>query len=289
MLPNEFIRSRRPLHDAFVDACLRHGKAREEAETLWSEFPATLQAASAVVTVLESAERYEFGLPFDRLPEDTRVVGTDQAPRVDWLLLSVGASRRFLTAGQQETWLTRLGDRAKHRDALDEMLPVAWASASVSARFEVVGLGPGNTSVDWLISVPGAQDVLLDAKYRLTDLLWHLEEIVPGLNAGAREIPASTPSAEGLFRSLEKKFVSAAPQARLQGGWITAGLRHEVASLEEIFRRLDQTKVHFVLIGDWDGVRATLLQPGVDVSFLLRALRIGGEAGGVPAGAGLSG
>lgn len=282
-LPAEFLTSSRSIRDALADAAARQGSSAADAEKVWRVLPTRIQGSRAIKTIFapSEVEMYEFGVPFNQLPDGTQATGTEQTPQVDWLFLAVAAAHRFLTPSQLSTWLERLSVAAKHQDVLTEMLPLAWADPSVSAHFEVPGLGVGNTKIDWRLTVTGLPEVIIDVKYRLTDLISHLMEIVPGLNAGLQKIPAAAPNADALFRSLETKLVACDPNVRLQGAWITTGLKHEPKSIEDVFLKLDGAKVHFALFGNWEGIQVHISRPGVELYPLLRALRIGGH---IPSG-----
>jgi hypothetical protein len=72
-----------------------------------------------------------------------------------------------------------------------------------------------------------------------------------------------------LFRSLDKKFIAANPDERLQGVWIATHIQQNEDGLSTAFAALDPDKVHFTILGDWEPDIHVLVRRDADRDYLL--------------------
>jgi hypothetical protein len=189
--------------------------------------------------------RYEFGLPYDL----TKVLvwGSDMWVPVNHLLAALSSACSRLPDDALMIFLTRLANPEKHQDALTEMMPAHRVNLKVPMNFEVAGLGAGNRTIDWVIEPEAKRLVLLDVKRRVTDFIEQAERTNEG---GAEPVPDHDPAL--LFRSVEQKFLTANPDSRLQGVWISTNIKQNEERLARTFTGLDPAKVHFAVFGDWE-------------------------------------
>jgi len=148
------------------------------------------------------------------------------------------------------------------------MIPAHKVAPAVPVQFEVAGLGVGDRTVDWVIEPEGERSVLLDVKRRTTDFIKQAERIDA---EGAAPEPDHDPAL--LFRSVEKKFVSADPHSRLQGAWIFTDIKQDEEQIALAFADLDPSKVHFVILGDWEPDVYVLIRREEDRQYLLDLFR----------------
>ena len=65
------------------------GRPEEEAHAVIRLLPSAVKKAQAVLCRLTNAWHYDYGVPFDDLPNQTLVSGTPQLPQVKWLYLGI--------------------------------------------------------------------------------------------------------------------------------------------------------------------------------------------------------
>lgn len=262
----EIVLAKATLRERLVEVAAVGGLGAEQARALIASIPSPLADAEAFLDRDTTLWRYEFGEPF-RL-EGELVVGTHMWPPVEELYSAVSAAVRLLPADKLSAYMAVLNDTARHPTALAEMMPVARVPADTQVAFEVAGHGPGNTTVDWVIEV-STRRLLLDAKSRTADFIKQVRRAdVEGF------MPEPDHDHSLLFKSLEKKFHAADPDAQLQGAWVTTHIKQNVYDLQAAFDVLDASKVHFAVLGDWSNDATLLVRREQDSQFILDTLRI---------------
>ncbi len=243
------------------------GLTEEQANALVSTIPEPLVNAGAFLDKMTGLWRYEFGLPYDIA--DELVWGTHMWVPVDTLFTAIASAQARLPADKRAAFLQRLADPDAHQATLVEMIPAHTISAEVPMEFEIAGLGAGNRTVDWAIGPHGNRTVLLDVKRRTTDFITQMLQIDGN---GAEAPPNHDPAL--LFRSVEQKYVSADPDARLQGVWILTDIKQEEDRLRSAFADLDESKVHFVILGDWKSDAFVLVRREQDREYLMDLFQV---------------
>jgi hypothetical protein len=185
------------------------------------------------------------------------------------LVITLRCAFQRLSPDKLKSFVARVAMPEKHQAALAEMLPMLRVAPNVPAIFEVSGLGVGNQTVDWAIGPLDDRTVLLEVKRRIADLIKQMDRVA--IDRGGGKEPILPPDHDPLilFRGVEKKFRPTDPEKTLQGAWIVSDLKQEATELEAAFRSLDQRKVHFAILGGWDGEVYTLVRRSEDKQFLL--------------------
>lgn len=261
------------LPELFVCLQLLRGQTREAAAAVAANLPEALRQAPCFLDRITSLWRYEFG---EKATVAGRLVsgGDITFHTLTRLIDVVTWAQERLTRAQYENYIQRLADAKKHADLLFEFAPVLRLDSSTRASYEVVGEGIGNKTIDWqLIGENGAR-LLLEVKFRLFDLLHHFGHLSDPEVLDGAGMPHPDHDTDLLFRSIESKLASRSPDSVLQGAWIASGLRQESRELEDSFRRLDPSKVHFAVLGGWDDTVHLLTQEGVPRDDILRLLRV---------------
>lgn len=247
------------------------GKARglsnEDTKTIVSIVPKTLIEVGAFLDKMTSLWRYEFGVPYDIA--ENLVWGTHMWVPVESLFTALFCAHSHIPENKRATYLAQLAAPKKHQDKLVEMIPVDKVGFTAKIEFEVSGMGAVNRTVDWLIQSKDGRTVLLDVKRRTTDFIKQAE----GVDAG-NAAPEPGHDAALLFRSIEHKFLSAEPDARLQGAWIVTDIKQDEDQLVRAFTALDARKVHFAILGDWKPDVYVLARRDVDRQYLLNLFRV---------------
>ena len=255
------------LRNRILAEAAMHGLTAEQANVLFSLMPEPLANACAFLDKMTGLWRYEFGLPYDIA--DERVWGTHMWAPVETLYAAVWFAHARLPADKRPAFLQRLADPDAHQAALVEMIPARAVSAAVPMDFEVAGLGAGNRTVDWAIGPHTNRSVLLDVKRRTTDFIAQMEEMKDN---GADAPPDHDPAL--LFRSAEQKFVAADPDIRLQGVWILTDIKQDEDRLRSAFADLDESKVHFAILGDWKPDAYALVRRQHDRQYLMELFHL---------------
>lgn len=253
-----------------IERLFAEGKARglsnKDAKAIVATVPKTLFEAGAFLDKMTSLWRYEFGMPYDIA--ENLVWGTHMWVPVENLFTALFCAHSHLSKNKRTTYLAQLAALKKHQDKLVEMIPADKVGFTAKMEFEVSGLGAGNRSVDWVIRTQDDRTVLLDVKRRTADFIRQAE----GIDAeNAAPEPDHDPAL--LFRSVEQKFLSAEPDARLQGAWIVTDIKQEEDQLVRAFTALDARKVHFAILGDWKPDVYVLARRDVDRQYLLNLFR----------------
>jgi hypothetical protein len=242
------------------------GIAEERAKTLVSEIPEPPAGAGAFLDKLTGLWRYEFGVPYDIA--DQPVWGTHMWVPVGNLFAAICCACARLPVEKRALFFQRLADPDVHHTVLVEMVPAHTISNEVPMAFEVCGLGAGNRTVDWVIGPYANRTVLLDVKRRTTDFI---KQMAQTKEDGAESAPDHDPAL--LFRSVEQKFVPADPDARLQGVWVLTNIKQDEDRLLAAFGDLDETKVHFAILGDWKRDAYVVARRGEDRQYLMKLLQ----------------
>lgn len=171
-------------------------------------------------------------------------------------------------------YLSRLENPTKHTDMLFEFAPVLRLDSTTTAKYEVTGDSPGNKRIDWKIGGQDGFAVLLEVKNREADFIQSVERIQAGERTPGGTIPAPDHDTDLLFKSVEAKFLPRPPDRIPQGVWIGSALMQEVRELEKSFLRLDPTKVHFAILGTWDGAVHLITRDGVPRDKIVRLLQV---------------
>lgn len=254
-----------------LERLFAEGKARglsdEDAKAIVATVPKTLIEAGAFLDKMTSLWRYEFGVPYDIA--ENLVWGTHMWVPVENLFTALFCAHSHISENKRATYLAQLTEPKKHQDKLVEMIPADKVGFTAKIEFEVSGMGAGNRTVDWAIRTQDDRTVLLDVKRRTLDFLRQAE----GIDAeNAAPEPDHDPAL--LFRSVEQKFLSAEPDARLQGAWIVTDIKQEEDQLVRAFTSLDAKKVHFAILGDWKPDVYVLARRDVDRQYLLNLFRV---------------
>lgn len=206
-----------------------------------SFIPSPLIESEAFLDKMTNLWRYEFGVPYQL--DGSLLWGTDMWVPIQNFIPALKAMNLRLNEEQRALYLERLNVPEKHLDVLVEMIPGYKINAGVSAKFEVVGYGNGNKTIDWLIEPLEGKSVLIDVKRRMADLIHNMDN--PDV------LPKEEHDHSLLFRSIEKKFNSTNSEEQLQGAWIVTNIKQNYDKLVSAFDDLDPTKVHFAVLGDW--------------------------------------
>jgi len=213
---------------------------------------------------------YDFGDPV--LTHQGFVYGGGKTwHRLTTLLDVVACAHTRLDPSVFADYLTRLTDPAKHADLLFEFAPVLRLDPSTTARYEITGESPGNRKIDWKIVGQDGFAILLEVKNRVADFINMIEHVAPSQPIIATALGHDT---DLLFRSVEDKFLSRPPARMPQGAWIGTALMQDARDLEQSFLRLDPTKVHFTILGTWDGDVHLLTRDGVPRDEIVSLLQV---------------
>lgn len=249
----------------FAEAEAR-GLSNAYADAIESLVPERLINAGAFLDRLTGLWRYEFGVPYNI--GERLVIGTNMFVPVESLFSALSCAYLRLPENKRAIYFERLANLDSHQATLAEMIPGYKVDLAVPLEFEVAGMGAGNRTVDWVIGPWSGRNVCLDVKRRIFDLIKHAE----GIGAkGAVKEPDHDPN--GLFRSVEQKFVEADPDSRLQGAWIVTNIKQDEEQLNLAFAALDPNKVHFAILGDWKPDIYVLARRETDRQYLLKLFR----------------
>jgi len=249
------------LKDQLFQRAMEQGLSKEQATERFASVPGPLIDAGAFLDKLTGLWRYEFGVPFEI--EGTLVWGAHMWVPVDYLHRAIITANVRLSEQGRSNYYVRLTEPERHAVTLAEMIPGSKLSTGVAAEFEVPGYGAGNSTVDWVVHAPDGL-VLLDVKSRSKDFI----EQMTREDAG-KEMPEPEHDPALLFRSLDKKFLPANPDERLQGVWIATHIQQNAHALNKAFAALDPEKVHFAIFGDWEPDAHLLVKRETDRKYLL--------------------
>jgi hypothetical protein len=129
--------------------------------------------------------------------------------------------------------------------------PILRLDSSVEVDYEVAGYSEGSSTVDWLIRLEPVP-ILLDVKNRTRDLLESLVRLQLGERDPDGTGPAPTHDPLLLFKSIEQKFKERSPSEVIQVVWVVTAIKQEESELQNAFARLDASRVHVAILGDWE-------------------------------------
>ena len=213
--------------------------------------PASLEQAPCFLDRLTHLWRYEYGDAINTA--GSRITGTHMYVPVRRLALVLRRAFETLEPAELHNYLRRSEDPQKHQDVLAEFAPVLALHAGAKAQAEVAGYGAGQKTIDWLFTHTDDACMLLEVKSRLFDLVQLFDGAYPKFNAGQKEVEAPAHDVRRLFTSVEKKFKPNDPTSFLQGAWVQSYVAQESGELRTAFDELDEEKVHFVVLGGWEG------------------------------------
>lgn len=226
------------------------GIARDDVAEIAALVPEPIANAPCFLDRLTGLWRYDFGEPLD-LPGEAAVMSTNMCQPIDRLYDVLVCARRRLPADQLANYLVRLADPVKHDDLMFEFAPVLRLAEDVEASYEVCGYSEGKRTIDWLIRPKSGPPIAMDVKNRTKDLLESLVRVQTGARDADGSAPAPIHDVNLLFVGLEKKFRPRPATELVQAAWIGTDLRQEETELAVAFDRLDRTRVHIALLGDW--------------------------------------
>jgi len=193
---------------------------------------------------------------------------------VDRLLDIIFCAQRRLTSKSLSAYLTAIGNRAQHEDALVESAPILRLDSGCDPVVEYEAPGSGDCTIDWLIRIPERIDLLLEVKNRVGDLIEGLSRSQLNLQEGGDGSPEPVHDINLLFKSIENKFPTRKPSEVVQAVWIKTGLKQEEAELNSAFRKLDPDRVHVVILCDWGDDAYVLANDEGAKQAVMRALRV---------------
>ncbi len=251
IIPQEFVGGKSSLYEQFIRLGGQEGDLESYSVELLKLLPRDLKRTEVWLDKITNLWRYDYGLPYDQLPEDMIVYGTNVSLPVIELYHSIRLADKHLARSQLIDFINRLENKSKHVDVLFEMRPLLNLSRGFSPRFEVSGFGEENTTLDWFIKGKGIK-VVFDVKNRVISLIKSLEHTIPSMNEGEKDLYSPPPDPKYLFRSVEKKLDRVSPLRRIQGAWIHTDIKEKEDDLISYFRKkLDKKKIHFVILSDW--------------------------------------
>jgi hypothetical protein len=251
VIPRSFMGEESSLYNIFIQFAKRYQDNEKKAVQRYVFLPDSIKKAHVWFDKITDMWRYEFGLPYDRLPEQMIISGTNVHLPVEELYLAIKIADQRLTPTQLIAYRERLAQIEKHTAAIFEMRPLKNIMKGMNVRYEVSGFGQGRTSLDWQVK-GRCLNIAFDVKYRVKPLLDHIKQTIPAMNRGAATATASSPDPVDLFRSTDSKFRDCCFLRRQQGIWVCTEVKEELEKLRSYFKNtLSKRKVHFVVFSDW--------------------------------------
>lgn len=259
------------MYDVFLEEGRKLGDTESYAVELLRLLPLPIKQASVWLDRLTNLWRYEFGDPFDQLPGDIIVTGTNVHPPVSELYVSMRIADKRLDRSQLLIFLRRLANPSRHRDVLFEMRPMRDLGLGCRVDYEVSGFGERDTTLDWRVKHP-LFSLLLDVKNRSRSLVQHLSEWIPRIGTEEERRKAPAPDPANLFLKVEEKFKESSILRQMQGVWIQTGIKEDKLRLVDHFNSsVDRRKVHFAILSDW-GTDTFILARNEPLRVLLKHL-----------------
>jgi len=249
------------LRERILAEAKTRGVPTVDMEEVISIIPTELIDAGAFLHKSTNFWRYEFGIPY-AIGKDF-VWGTHMWVPVHCLFNALSCARSRLPKDTCIDYIKRLAVPSKHQATLVEMIPGHKVDPAVPVQFEVLGLGVGNKTVDWVIGPHNGRTVLIDVKRRTSDFIKQTEKI-----GGGSLAPEPDHDPNLLFRSVEEKFETADPNQNLQGVWVVTDIKQNERRLSAVFVALSASKVHFAIIGDWKSDAYVLAKRPEDEQYL---------------------
>jgi hypothetical protein len=248
-VPDELMGGLALLPELFRASAKWRGLSREDIDEITALVPGEILQRLCFLDRLTSLWRYEYGQPFD-IGGGQILSGTNVFQEVDRLFEVLACAQNRLRPEKLSEYLKRLADPIKHADMLAEFAPILRLPLSVETNYEVSGYGEGNLTVDWVIrsEIP----VLIEVKKRAVDLIQSLERFQAGARDPDGKVPAPIHDISLLFRSVESKFGRHRPAEMIQVVWVVTYVRQEETELQSAFAKLDPSRIHLAIIGDWE-------------------------------------
>ena len=124
-MPAQLVGRTSTIVEAFIARGANRGDSRIYATELVRMLPQELKEAAVWQDRLTNLWRYEYGLPYEALPNDTVAVGTNGTSRSTSFTTLSSLGQTTISRGEQSLgFLSRMADRGKHEDVLFEMRPV---------------------------------------------------------------------------------------------------------------------------------------------------------------------
>lgn len=272
-VPMRFVGGIAEFSELAVSIELVRGRNKSEAEGLVALVPALLRQAPCFLDRMTGRWLYDFGELMTTPEGGVHGVGITWHP-LTILIDVVRCARARLEQRAFDEYLSALADPKKHADKLFEFAPILRLEPATTVEYEISGESPGNRKIDWRIEGQNGVVLLLEVKRREADLVHSFERIEAGERTADGNVPAPEHDTDLLFRSVEAKFLARSPGKVLQGVWIGSALQQEERELEDSFVRLDPAKVHFAILGSWDGRAHLLARDGVPRDEIVQLLRV---------------
>lgn len=267
-LPISFYKGPVPMSEAIHNVAVLLGDSKEKADNLFQLLPGELQLAPAFFLLLTKKWCYEFGDVIDRMPLDYWLIGSEQFPELENLYRGLCAADKYLTHSQFLDFMQRLSHSGKHLSTLAELAPLVRVSEGVAVDYEVSGYGDGNHPIDWLFSPKSGIPILMDVKYRIVDLVQHMSQMMPYLDAGQEQIFAPELDPAFLFKDTTEKFVARSQNDFLQGAWIYSHIKQDKSKLLAYFNSLDRKRLHYAILSQWNGDAFILCRDDINRDYL---------------------
>ena len=267
----EVVGAKATLDRRLTEEARKRGLTDQEIDLVISNIPRKFLKVNCFFDLSTNMWRYEFGSPFT-VANNQLLYGTYMWPSVKNLFVVVHCAIKRLPDQQQRDYFAKLSNLEKHWDTLVEFLPIIRLPEDMNVTYEFQ-TGINNRDVDWSISASNGRTVLIDVKRRFRDLIELMENYERGKRDPDGTFPAPTHDVSLLFRSTEEKYAPNDPSKQLQGVWIETALQQEETDLNEAFNVLDDTRVHFAILGDWDPGIKLLTKRDKDQQFLLCLFR----------------
>ena len=250
-VPEQFIGGLADLAQLFRASAKWRGMSPSEVDEVIRLVPPPILELVCFLDKMTSLWRYDCRAPFDNLPGNQVVFGTNMYNEVDRLFDVINCARSRLDEGQLRKYLCRLADSDKHQDFLFEFTPILRVDSSVKVDYEASGCAEGHNNVDWLIRSEPVP-LLLEVKNRRKDLIEAIVRVQLGERDPDGTAPAPTHDHSLLFRSVERKFKQRSPSEVIQGVWIVTAVAQEESELQAAFAKMDPSRVHLAIVGDWE-------------------------------------
>jgi hypothetical protein len=238
------------LRELFRASAKWRGISREEADEVSRLVPAQILELGCFLDRLSSEWRYDYGEPFALPGGQNLLFGVNTYNEVDRLFDVLHCARSRLDADRLPNYLLRLADPINHQNFLSEFAPILRVDPSVKVEHEVTGFSEGNNTIDWLIRSEPVP-LLLEVKKRIKDVIEAFVRIQCGEKDPDGTAPAPMHDPSLLFTSVESKFVKRSPSQMIQGVWVATTLQQEESELQAAFAKLDPSRVHLAMLGDW--------------------------------------
>lgn len=279
-VPSQLVAGIARFRESFISVAVLRGWTKDEAATLADLIPESLCGAPCFLDKLTYRWLYAYGEPVTLPGGQVRGIGITYHSLVT-LIEVLACARVRLPESVFKDYITRAVDPKKHADMLSEFAPILPLASSTKVEYEVTGQSPGNRRIDWLLVGEDGFAILLEVKLREADLIRGLGRIQAGDLTSDGKGPAPDHDHNLLFRSVEHKFLLRPPDQMVQGVWIHTALMQERGELERSFMSLDSQKVHFAILGSWEGGVHFLGRGGVPKDRVLQLLQVKESSGRV--------